>query len=91
MTNIDWKDCESDQGGTLTVENGMKLHIPDQATWIKWKEDPLKKVPHCILQYLRGREGSDKELRYAQDRYIIGESVIVICSRKIHNWGISHC
>jgi hypothetical protein len=37
------KKCESGQGGTLTVENGMKLHIPDQETWKKWKEDPLKK------------------------------------------------
>jgi hypothetical protein len=36
----DWKNCE---GGTLTVENRMKLHIPDQETWKKWKEDPLKK------------------------------------------------
>ena len=73
----DWKTCESGQGGTLTVENGMKLRIPDQETWRKWKEDPLKKVPHCILQYLRGNGGSDMELRCPEERYITGESVIV--------------
>ena len=73
----DWKDCESGQGGTLTVENGMKLHISEQATWMKWKGEPLKKVPHCILRYLRAREGSDMELRCPEERYINGESCIV--------------
>jgi hypothetical protein len=72
-----WKDCESGQGGTFTVDNGMKVHIRDPATWMDWKEQPLKKVPHCILQHLRGNGGSDMELRYPEERYITGESAIV--------------
>ena len=73
----DWKVCESGQGGTLTVQNGMKLHIHDQATWMEWKDDPVTRVPHCILQYLRGKEGDDMELRCPEETYITGESVIV--------------
>ena len=72
-----WKDCESGQGGTFTVDNGMKVHVRDHATWMEWKEQPLKKVPHVLLQYLRAREGSDMELRNPEERYITGESVIV--------------
>jgi hypothetical protein len=73
----DWNASESGEGGSLSVQNGMKLHIHDQATWMEWKEDPVTKVPHCILQYLRGKEGDDMELRCPEETYITGESVIV--------------
>ena len=49
-----WNDAlEVGKGGTLSFQSKMRLHIPDQATWIEWKADPEKHVPHCILQYLR--------------------------------------
>ena len=65
------------QGGTVSFLNMMKLRIPDPETWIKWKADPGKNVPHCILQYLRKTDGDEMELRCPEERYVLGESVIV--------------
>ena len=52
-----WNPSEIGQGGTLAVQKGMTLHIPDHSTWISWNEDPEKNVPHCILQYLCANDG----------------------------------
>jgi hypothetical protein len=57
--------------------NMMKLRIPDQETWIKWKEYPGVNVRHRILQYLHKTDGDEMELRYPEERYVLGESVIV--------------
>ena len=75
-----WNDAlEVGKGGTLSFQSKMRLHIPDQKTWIEWKENPEKHVPHCILQYLRanGDDEEDMELKLPEERYIVGESVIV--------------
>jgi hypothetical protein len=71
-----WNDA-SELGPTLSFDNKMKLRIPDQSTWIKWREDPEKNIPHCILQYLHGKYGDEMELRCPEERYLVGESVIV--------------
>jgi hypothetical protein len=71
-----WNDA-SELGPTLSFDNKMKLRIPDQGTWIKWREDPEKNIPHCILQYLHGKYGDEMELRCPEERYLVGESVIV--------------
>jgi hypothetical protein len=39
-----WNDA-SELGPTLSFDNKMKLRIPDQGTWIKWREDPEKNIP----------------------------------------------
>ena len=73
-----WNDSvEVGQGGTLSFQNKMKLHISDQATWIQWKGAPEKYIPHCILQYLHRKDEEDMELKLPEERYIAGESVIV--------------
>ena len=61
----------------MSFLNMMKLRIPDPETWIKWKADPGKNVPHCILQYLHKTDGDEMELRCPEERYVLGESVIV--------------
>ena len=76
LKSVVWNDA-SELGPTLSFDNKMKLRIPDQGTWIKWREDPEKNVPHCILQYLHGKYGDEMELRCPEERYLVGESVIV--------------
>lgn len=73
-----WNDSPTGHGGTLYFVDRMKLHIKDQETWEKWKTDADRNVPqYCILNYLYQSTGDDMELKCPDERYKVGETVIV--------------